>query len=409
MKNYLKFVIVGHVDHGKSTLIGRLLFDTKSIPQSKIDEVKEVCESLGKPFEFAYLMDYLEEEREKNITIDTTQTFFKTEKRDYVIIDAPGHKEFLKNMITGSALAEAAILIIDAKEGVQEQTKRHAYILQLLNLSQLIVVINKMDLVNYKQQRFKEVKNEILTHLDILKLKPNYIIPISAKEGDFVDKKSQKIEWYNGPAVLEALDSFKPRVAPVNLPLRFPVQDIYEIDGEKIIVGRVESGLIKQNQEIIFFPDGKKSKVKAIKKWRQELAVAETGHCVGITLVDDIDVERGQIISETENRPHITDKFTSTIFWMSRESHKINEPITFKCVTQEIKAKIKKIHKLMDSSTLETIKDRTDEIRETEVAKVEIETDKKIAIEDFSYIPELGRFVLEKNDEIVAGGIITLE
>lgn len=404
MKDYLKFVIVGHVDHGKSTLIGRLLFDTKSIPQSKIDEVKEVCESLGKPFEFAYLMDYLEEEREKNITIDTTQTFFKTAKRDYVIIDAPGHKEFLKSMITGSSLAEAAVLIVDAKEGVQEQTKRHAYILSLLDIKQLIVVINKMDLVDYKKERCKEVREEILKYLEALGFKTIVVIPISAKNGDFVAKKTKNLEWYTGPTILEALDRFHTREITKRLPLRFPIQDIYD----NTLVGQVESGEIKKGQKITFLPSGQKTTVKEIKKWKEDLESAETGHSIGITLTDELDIARGQIVCEPNNLPQSSNNLKATIFWMSKESHKINEPITFKCVTQETQVKIKKIHKLMNSSSLKVIKGRDNEIRETEVAEVEIEADKKITVEDFNYIPELGRFVLVKGDDIVSGGIINL-
>lgn len=405
-KNYLKLVIVGHVDHGKSTLIGRLLFDTGTIPQSKIDEVKTICESMGKEFEFAYLMDYLEEEREKNITIDTTQTFFKTEKRDYVIIDAPGHKEFLKNMVTGSSLAEAAVLIVDAKEGIREQTKRHAYILSLLGVKQLIVVINKMDLVLYKKGRFDEVKDELLNHLNALNLKPNFIIPISAKEGDFVDEKSDNIKWYEGPTVLEGLDSFQSQIEIFNKPLRFPIQDIYDMAGEKIIVGRIESGTLKKDQEITILPSGGKSIIKSIKKWNENLDEADVGHCIGITLADNPGLKRGQIICEINNQPGVADEFSAKIFWMTSQGIKINEKITFKCVTQETPIVIKKINKLINSSTLEEIKN-DQEINETEVAEVTIKSDNKLVLENFTNIPELGRFVLVKDDDIVAGGIIT--
>jgi len=409
IQEYLKFVIVGHVDHGKSTLIGRLLFDCGMVPQEKIEEVKSICASLGKEFEFAFLMDYMEEEREKNITIDTAQTFFKTAKRNYVIIDAPGHKEFLKNMITGSAQADAAVLIIDAKEGIMEQTKRHAYLLKLLNINQLMIVINKMDLVGYKQQRFEQIKQGILNHLGRFQLLPNYVIPISGRDGDNIAKKSEHLPWYNGPTVLESLDSFKQQVSVTDLPLRFPVQDIYEIDGEKIFVGRVESGLMKKNQKILFSPTNKIADIKSIKKWQQQLDQAESGHCVGITLSDATGIERGQIGSGTDDSPQVANKFNDTIFWMSPESLEINEPVIFKCVTQEVRAKIKKIHRLMDSSSLQTIIGRDNEIKETEVAEVTIETENQIAIDDFNRLPELGRFVLVRNDDIVAGGIITLE
>ncbi|MBT6067946.1 GTP-binding protein [bacterium] len=399
IKEYLKFVIVGHVDHGKSSLIGRLLFDTKSIPQEKIDEVKTVCEALGKDFEFSYLMDYLTEEREKNITIDTTQTFFKTKQRDYVIIDAPGHKEFLKNMITGSSLAEAAILIVDADEGIKEQTKRHAYLLNLLNLKQIIVVINKMDLVDYQEKRFKEVEQEVITHLNKLNLKPNYIIPISAKNGDNIATKDNNLNWFQGPTVLDALDSFTIQFQEENLPLRLPVQDIYE----DMVVGRIESGKIEKNQEITILPSNVSNKVLSIKKWREELDLASYGHSIGLKL-DDIQVKRGQIICDKDNLPQVVNNFKATIFWMSSNEIKVNEIVSLKIVTQEQDVVIKKIHKLMDSSTLEEIDG--DVIKETYIAEVEFKSDKPLVIENYNKIPEMGRFVLIQNEDIVAGGII---
>ena len=209
--DYMKIVIVGHVDHGKSTLIGRLFFDTGCLPEEKIEEVRKTCEALGRDMEFAFVMDHLEEERSQGVTIDTAQTFFNTDKRSYVIIDAPGHKEFIKNMITGASQAESAILIVDAEEGVREQTKRHAYILSLLGLDQVIVVINKMDLVNYKEETFNKLKDDVTAFLSSIKIKPSFVIPISAKEGDLVAKKLGRMEWYKGPTVLQALDAFKTR------------------------------------------------------------------------------------------------------------------------------------------------------------------------------------------------------
>src|SRR3989339_1462084 len=403
-KNHLNFVIVGHVDHGKSTLIGRLLFDTGFIPQVKIDEVKSVCEALGKQFEFCYLMDYLEEERQKNITIDTTQTFFKTAKRDYVIIDAPGHKEFLKNMITGATLAEAAILMVDAAEGIREQTKRHAYILNLLDVKQLIVAVNKMDKVNYQRARFEEIKKELLSHLAALNLEPNYVIPISAYQGDFIEHKTENLNWYNGPTILEALDSFKTLAKTQELPLRLPVQDKYR----EIIVGQVETGVLNQGQEVIIMPAGIKATVKEIKKWHEEKNRALDGGNVGLIL-DTADIERGDVICQTNQLPTVTTNFKATVFWMSPAGVKTDQTFILKLATQEVPAKIKKIHKLMDSSSLEIITDRADEIRETEVGEVEIVTEKPLVIEDFNYMHQLGRFVIVKNEDIAAGGIVDVK
>src|SRR3989344_6036232 len=211
-KENMKIVLVGHVDHGKSTLIGRLLYDTESLPEGKIEEIKAVCESLGKKFEVGYILDSLEEERDQNVTIDTTQIFFKTNKRNYTIIDAPGHVEFIKNMITGASQAEAATLIVDAEEGVQEPTRRHAYILNMLGLKQIIVVINKMDLIKYEEKEFNNVKDKLTEFLSNINVKPSIIIPISAKEGDNITKKSENMQWYKEKTVLESLDTFKNKI-----------------------------------------------------------------------------------------------------------------------------------------------------------------------------------------------------
>ncbi|MFA6304916.1 MAG: GTP-binding protein [Patescibacteria group bacterium] len=419
-KNYLKLVIVGHVDHGKSTLIGRLLVDTGVMPQSKIDEVKTVCESLGRPFEFAYLMDYMEEERQKKITIDTAQIFFKTALRDYVIIDAPGHKEFLKNMITGSAQAEGAILIVDAKEGIKEQTKRHAYILSLLGLKQIVIVINKMDLVDYQETKFEEIKTELLKHLTAVNLTPTYIIPISASNGDNIANKSTKINWYSGPTVLQALDSFSETLPTQSLPLRLPVQDIYTAADRKtwaglgetdhsdkdLLVGQIESGTISVNQEIIFLPGNQKTTVVAVKKWNQDPTSVSAGHNIGLIIKDDLPIKRGQVACATNDLPKVTNQFNARIFWMSPSGIKIGEKFILKCATQETEAEIKIINKVIDSSSLEILTDRKEEIKETEVADVTIITSNPIVVEDYNYIQELGRFVIISGEDIAASGIV---
>jgi len=399
--NQLKFVIAGHVDHGKSSLIGRLLYDTGSVSKAKIREVEEICQALGKDFELSFLMDHLTEEREKNITIDTTQTFFKTKERDYVIIDAPGHKEFLKNMITGASLAEAAVLIIDAKEGLKEQTKRHAYMLSLLGVKQLIAVINKMDLVDYSQDRFNELKNELSQHLNKLGLKPNYFIPISARAGDNIAEISKNMDWYKDLTVLKALDSFKNKIKFNNLPLRLPVQMVYN----DLLLGQVESGSISQDQEVILMPQNIKAKIMEIKKWQADPETAETGDNIGFKLADQALVERGNVICSVETEAKSRKEFTATIFWMSAKPLKENQEFELKLTTQLTKAKIKKIHKIMDSSDLEILNKK--EINETEVAEVKIETEKEIIAENFYFIPELGRFVIIKGEDIAGAGTVS--
>ena len=406
-KEHMKIVIVGHVDHGKSTLIGRLLYDTSSLPDGFIEEIKKTCEMLGRELEFAYVLDSLEEEREQNITITTTKTFFKTKKREYVIIDAPGHKEFVKNMITGASLAEAAILIVSAKEGVQEQTKRHAYILSMLGIKQVIVAVNKIDLIGYKEEIFNSVKEELLKFLDSVKIKPSYVIPISAKEGDNITKKSEKIRWYSSLTVLEALDAFETEKKAANKPLRLPVQDVYKIDDKRIIAGRIESGKIKKGDNIIFLPSDKEAVVKSVEAFNEDREEAEAGESIGITTEEELFIERGQVICHKDRLPKVKDRFKANIFWMSDKQFDINEKITIKCATQEAECFIEKIEKRINSSDLEVIEENAKKLEHTELGSVIIKTKEPLVIENFNDMAELGRFVFVKGYDTVAGGIIT--
>lgn len=404
-KSNLKLVIVGHVDHGKSTLIGRMLYETNSLPEGKIEEIKSICKSLGKDLEFGFILDHLEEEREQGITIDTTQIFFKTKKRDYTIIDAPGHVEFVKNMITGASQAEAAILIVDAEEGVQEQTRRHAYILSMLGLKQFIVVINKMDLVGYKEERFESVKQELRSLLDKLKIQPSYIIPLSAKKGDFIVKKSENMAWYDSATVLEALDTFTSHKSNNEKPLRFSVQDVYKWD-KRIIAGRVECGIAKTGSEVIILPSNERTSISSIEEFLKEnVQTAESGKATGIMTKDKLFIDRGNIICSPEDAPQVTDTFKAHIFWMDKEPLKKGERIVLKCSTQEAICRVEEFQRILNSATLEE-KEEKGEIKNREVADVIIKTDKPVVVENFNDVEELGRFVLERLNTC-AGGIIT--
>src|SRR3979490_1721838 len=266
----LKIVFVGHVDHGKSTLIGRILHDTDSLPDGKIDQIKKACAAENMEFEFAFLLDALLEEQERNVTIDTTQIPFRTKKRRCVIIDAPGHKEFLKNMITGASNADAAILVIAASEGVKEQSRRHAYLLTLLGVKQIVVVVKKMDLAEFSKERFDEIKNEYRKFLVDLGLEARAFIPASAKTGDNVAQRSKEMRWYHGPTVLEALDATEPTPSLVDLPLRFSVQDVYRFDERRIIAGRIETGALRVGDQLVFSPANKTSTVNSIERWNSD-------------------------------------------------------------------------------------------------------------------------------------------
>lgn len=405
MKEQMKIVIVGHVDHGKSTLIGRLLYDTNSLPPERIEELKRTCEALGRDLEFAFVLDHLEEEREQNITIDTTQTFFKTDYREYVIIDAPGHKEFVKNMITGASQADAAILIVDANEGVMEQTRRHSYILSMLGLKKVIVVINKMDLVGYDKNKFENVKTDVLGFLDSVGIQPSYVIPICAKDGFNVAKRTEKTDWYNGLTILEALDKFQTKTNLDDKSLVFPIQDVYKIGDKRILVGRVENGSIKKGQEITFYPSKKETVIKSIEKYGQDPIEALSGDSIGVTLKDPLFIERGEVCFSKESNPIVTNRFKANLFWLSTQDFK-KDKIMLKCATQEVECNIK-INKRIDSSTLEVIEESSSILKNNEVGEVEIETKRPIVIENFNNVQELGRFVLERGYDTCAGGIIT--
>ncbi len=398
-------VIVGHVDHGKSTLIGRLLYDTQSLPPDKYAEIQKTSEMLGKRVEFAFVMDCLEEERTRGITIDTTQTFFKTKRRRYVIIDAPGHKEFLKNMITGSSQAEAAVLIIDAFEGIRDQTKRHAYLLGMLGLRQVCVLLNKMDLIEYSREKFNELKERITQFLEGVHIRPTFILPISAIHGENVATPSEKISWFDGPTVLEALDTFEP-LKVEEKPLRFPVQDIYSIDGKKVLVGRIEAGTLAREDRVYLLPEKKKVTLKSIEKFLdKDIVSAQFGESVGIILKGRHRLKRGQILAG-DLSSKISDQIHANIFWMDSKPYQMGDPLLFRCVTQEVPCRIEKIYKKFDPASMEWTEETPSSILGAEVANVLFHLDKPIVVDPFNDIPEMGRFVLEKDGRPAAGGII---
>ena len=406
-KAQLNFVIVGHVDHGKSTLIGRLLFDTGSVPSDRIEEIRKASEDLGRDTEFAYLLDHLEEERQQGVTIDTTQAFFKTAKRNYVIIDAPGHIEFVKNMITGASQADAAVLIVDAGEGIMEQTKRHAYILSLLGIRQVIAVLNKMDLVAYKEERFNEIKKGIGEFLDSVNIDPHSYIPICATEGDNIARKSEKMIWFEGPTLLDSLDLLEEKESAENKPLIFPVQDIYKVNGNMIAVGRVEAGTLKEGEEIKILPGGQIAKINSIERYLETNYIAKAGQSIGITTINPIVLKRGDIICSPGQEPKLTDKFKANVIWLEEQKFHKYQILGIRCATQETTCKIESIKKRIDSSSLELIQKESDILKNLEVGEVIIKTNKPISIESFNQVQELGRFVLVKDDNICAGGIIT--
>src|SRR5581483_11517053 len=259
-------------DHGKSTLVGRLLHDTGSLPEGRLDQLRAVSDKRGGELEWSFLLDALQLERDQGITVDTTQIWFATAKRRYVIIDAPGHKEFLRNMVTGASRAEAALLVVDAKQGLSEQSRRHAYLVRLLGIEQVAVAVNKMDLVGHDEARFRAIEREIAGYLAGLDLEPRAVIPVSARHGDNVAAGSANMPWYRGPSIVEALDELAPRPLPVDQPLRLPVQDVYRLGERRVLVGRIESGRLRAGDTLRVNPTGRTVRVAGIEDWNRAAA-----------------------------------------------------------------------------------------------------------------------------------------
>jgi bifunctional enzyme CysN/CysC len=407
-RDAVRVVIVGHVDHGKSTLIGRLLHETGSLPDGKLEQLKAVSKRRGMPFEWAFLLDALQTERDQGITIDTSQIRFRTPSRDVVLIDAPGHTEFLRNMITGASQADAALLIVDAVEGVREQTRRHGYLLQLLGVHQIAVVINKMDRIDYDRARFEAIKAELTNHLRSLGLTPAAIIPISARHGDGVARRSDSIRWYDGPTVLEIFEGFKTARAADQLPLRLPVQAIYKFDDRRIIAGRVETGRLAVGETITITPWGKRATVRAIEAWpvpdQSNVPLqARAGQSVGITLDQEIFLQRGDVISAAA-APEAATALRARVFWLHETPLETGTAITVRIGTSEARATITGIPKAVDPGAL--IPSGYNAIAQNHVGEILIALSKPLAADTYDANPQTGRVVLDLDGRIAGGGLI---
>ncbi len=409
-KSHMGIVIVGHVDHGKSSLIGRLLYDTGSLPAGKKEELEAICEKRGQNFEWSFLLDAFQAERDQAITIDTTQIFFSTTARNYVIIDAPGHREFLKNMISGAAQADAGILVVDATEGVREQTRRHAYMLHLLGLQQIAVVINKMDKVNYDAKVFEAVKAETIEYLKSIGLNTSYIVPISAREGDMLSSRGDNMPWYEGKSLCDVFDAFAYKSAPTDLPLRFPVQDVYRFDEERVLVGRIETGTLHKGDTIFFSPTNEKATITAIKNWPSDesLMKASAGQSIGITLDDRIFVERGHVGSSVKNPPMLSNIFKANIFWLSNKPLKVGNSYTIRYGTIESKVTVQSIDTLIDTQDLKT-DNNAQSVERNCVAEITLRARDSLPIDPHSTNPQLGRVVLYEGYDVAGGGLISME
>jgi small GTP-binding protein len=393
-------VIIGHVDHGKSTLIGRLLYDSESITEGRVEEIQKLAEEYKKRFEFAYFIDSFDDELKEERTIDTTGVMFKGQKNLYSITDVPGHKEFIKNMLTGASHADVAVLVVAADEGIQEQTGRHAFLIHMLGIKQLFAVVNKMDIVDYKQEVFQTIKSGVSKLLASLGYSNIDFIPISAMEGDNIYKPSPRMEWYKGPTLIQTLDEVK--VSKEMKLLRFVVQDTYTVDSERLVVGRVESGTLNKGDEVIFQPSGVKGVIKHMKVFGGELERAEQGDSIGIVL--DKEVKRGDVCGLVEASPVPAEEFLGEAVLLEKNLRK-GERLELRCGTRRVSCEIKEIRERINSQTGEVVEKQPAEITENEAATIVFATE-PLVVEKFSEIPELGRFILVKDRNIGAGVVL---
>lgn len=404
----LNIVIVGHVDHGKSTLLGRLYADTGSLPDGKLEKVQAICRQQGKEFEYAFLFDAFLEEQEQGITIDTARTFFTWKGRQYIIIDAPGHKEFLKNMVSGAARAEAALLLIDALEGVKEQSKKHGYLLSLLGVRQFAVVVNKMDLVGYRQDVFEGIEKEYREFLGQFKAAPERIIPVSAKLGDNIVSRSKNMSWYSGPTVLDTLSLFQKERPRSEQPLRLPVQDVYKFDARRIIAGRIAAGRLKVGDQLVFSPSNKRANVKSVEAFNVEPIPTEAhaGQSVGITLDEQIFVERGEIASHQGELPLVSTAFRANLFWLGRRPLERGRKYILRVATKEVDCEVATIHRIIDTMDLNQ-QQGGESVGKNQVAELTLRAKAPVAFDLSSSFEGTGRFVLVDEYDIAGGGIVT--
>ncbi len=417
-KTHINIVFIGHVDHGKSTTVGRLLYDAGSIDEQTMRKLKEKAEELGKGgFEFAFVMDNLKEERERGVTIDLAHKRFETPKYYFTIIDAPGHKDFVKNMITGAAQADAGVLVVSGSpnDGIQAQTKEHVFLARTLGVNQLIVAINKMDMANYEQKRFEQLKTEVSNLLKTVGYKTEEVlfVPLASLHGENVVKKSTKMPWYTGKTLLETLDLLKVPDKPVNLPLRLPIQDVYNITGIGVVpVGRVETGVMKVGDKVTVVParegKGVSGEVKTIEMHHEQLQMAEPGDNIGFNVrgIGKKDIARGDVLGHSDKVPSVATEFRAQIVVLNHPTV-ITAGYTpvFHVHTAQVACIIEAIEKKLNPATGEVLQENPDFIKNGDAAIVRIKPIQPLCIETQKEIPQMSRFAVRDSGTTVAAGM----
>jgi elongation factor 1-alpha len=411
-KPHMNLAVIGHIDHGKSTTVGRLLFETGAVPPHIIEGYRKEAESKGKgSFEFAWVMDNLKEERERGITIDIAHKRFDTDKFYFTIVDCPGHRDFVKNMITGASQADAALLVVAAPDGVMEQTKEHVFLSRTLGINQLIISINKMDMVKYDEKRYNEVKEQLSQLIKMVGYNPAKIhfIPMSAFEGDNISKKSPNTPWYNGITLLEALDTLEAPEKPINLPLRLPIQDVYSISGIGTVpVGRIETGVMKKGDKVSFMPANKEGEVKSIEMHHEEQPKAEPGDNVGFNVrgIGKNDIRRGDVCGPADVPPTVAEEFTAQIVVLHHPSAlTVGYTPVFHCHTAQIACTFVELQKKLDPRTGEVKEENPTFLKTGDAAIVKVRPTRPMVIEKVKEIPQLGRFAIRDMGSTIAAGM----
>ncbi len=418
-KPHLNVVFIGHVDHGKSTTVGRVLLDTGNVEPHVIEKFKKEAEEKGKAtFEFAWVMDHLKEERERGLTIDVAHRKFDTDKYYFTIIDAPGHRDFVKNMITGTSQADAAVLVVGAAEGVQAQTKEHIFLARTLGVQQLIVGVNKMDATKpeYDQKRYEAIKQEVTQLLKAVNFKVDEVpfVPYSAYKGENIIKPSAKMGWYKGPSLLDSLNGLKVPSKPTNLPLRIPIQDVYTITGIGTVpVGRVETGVLKPETKVIFNPPGKTGEVKSIEMHHEQIPQAEPGDNIGFNVrgINKDDIRRGDVAGSVDHPPTVAKSFMAQIAVLNHPSViTVGYTPVFHAHTAQVACRFEELQKKLDPKTGASKEDNPQFLKTGDIAVVKIVPAKPMVIEPFKDFPQLGRFAIrDMGATVAAGQVISVE
>ncbi len=412
-KPHINLAVIGHIDHGKSTTVGRLLFETGAVPPHIIEGYRKEAESKGKgSFEFAWVMDNLKEERERGITIDIAHKRFDTDKYYFTIVDCPGHRDFVKNMITGASQADAALLVVAAPDGVMEQTKEHVFLSRTLGINQLIIGINKMDAAKYDEKRFNEVKEQLSQLIKMVGYNPANItfIPMSAFMGDNISKKSENTPWYTGPTLLESLDMLTEPEKPIELPLRLPIQDVYSISGIGTVpVGRVETGVMKKGMKVSFMPANKEGEVKSIEMHHEEQPQALPGDNVGFNVrgIGKNDIRRGDVCGPADVPPTVADEFVAQIVVLHHPSAlTVGYTPVFHAHTAQVACTFIELQKKLDPRTGQVKEENPTFLKTGDAAIVKIKPTRPMVIEKVKEIPQLGRFAIRDMGSTIAAGMV---